>query len=106
MIFPLSLRIRKLRVFLRCLQRSILIAAILPLLLPLYAQTSSPPAERITQDIQQEQQRIEAGKRSNLGPAQMGVFWSRLASDYQEQSNYLQAERSFNKALDLLDKAP
>jgi tetratricopeptide (TPR) repeat protein len=59
-------------------------------------------AERIGSDLQL----IHAGEFEKLPPLDMGRFWARLASDYEQAGEFAKSESAYNRTLELLDKAP
>jgi tetratricopeptide (TPR) repeat protein len=59
-------------------------------------------AEKIGRDLQL----IHAGEAEKLPPLDMGRFWARLASDYEQAGEFAKSESAYNRTLELLDKVP
>jgi tetratricopeptide (TPR) repeat protein len=68
----------------------------------LQAQQSQSPAEHLQQSIAHDLELIQTGERMKLPPEKMGILWERLASAYQELTNYSQAESSYQNSLQFL----
>lgn len=68
----------------------------------IHAQQSQPPMERLQHSVSHDLELIQTGERMKLPPEKMGILWERLASAYQELTEYSQAESAYQKALQFL----
>ena len=71
---------------------------------PRSAQVSN--AQSVEQQIAQEITLVQDGERAGLKPLKMGRLWAHLGIDYEDETEFAQAESAYNHSLRILEALP
>lgn len=86
----------------------VVVGLTLPFGLTLHTMAVQSSADELTlpKRFERDLELIRAAEWEKLPPLDVGRLWTRLASDYERAGEFAKGEAAYNRALELLDKAP